>query len=98
MTNIYIDKIKEVKCIFDNGEIIILIKDDNNEVINVGNLENGNNLKIKSVIEKGELTPSQIFSKVKKSGYDYIKNKNYIGCQNKNKQNEIFKFQNVIII
>ena len=96
MTNIYIDKIREVKSIFDKGEIIILIKDGKNEVINVGNLENRNDLKIKSVIEKGALTPSEIFSKVKISGYDYIKNKNYIQSQKQNlKENEIFEFQNV---
>ena len=74
MINIYIDKLKEVKCIFDSGEIIILIKDKNNEVINVGNLENRNDLKIKVVIEKSTPTPSEIFSKVKLSGFNYIKN------------------------
>ena len=94
MANIYIDKIKAVKCIFDGGEIIMLIKDGRDEVINIGHLENGIDLKIKSSLEKGALTPSQIFSKVKKFGYDYIKD--YMGNRKQNiKQNEIFKAQNM---
>ena len=74
MIKIYIEKVKAVKCIFDKGEIIMLIKDGNDEVINIGNLGKGNVLKIKSTIEKGYLAPSIIFSKVKKMGYKYIKN------------------------
>ena len=68
MIKIYLDKIKPVKCIFDNGEIIILLKDGNNEVIYVGNLEKGNDLKVKKVIEKGTKIPSEIASKVKALG------------------------------
>ena len=69
-----IDKIKWVKCIFDKGEIIILIKDGIDEVINVGNLEGRNSLKIKYIIQKESknLELSDIFSEFKYSGYDLI--------------------------
>ena len=71
----HIDKIKKVSCLFDKGEIIILIKDGNDEVINVGNLEEGIDLKIKYIIQKesSSLKLSDIFSQVKTSGYDFIK-------------------------
>ena len=103
MIKIYIDKVKSLKCIFDKGEIIVLIKDDKDEVINIGNLEKGNDLKIKSVIEKWVLTysPSEIFSQAKMSGYDYIKKimeslnsqnfgkNNYISMPKSNQDNNI---------
>ena len=73
----YIEKIKKVECIFDKGEIIILVKDGQDEAINIGNIDSNNELKIKKVIEyDSKNTPSDIFSKVKTSGYNYISNNN----------------------
>ena len=85
---LYIGKIKSVKCIFDKGEIIILIKDGNDESINIGNLETENSLKIKYIIKKENTTPklSDIFSEFKKSGYNYIKK--YITSSDIRQQNK----------
>ena len=92
---LYIDKIKSVKCIFDKGEIIILIKDGNDESINIGNLEKENNLKIKYVIEKepGSSKLSDIFSNFKQSGIDLIK-KNIPSGSQTNKESILISFSN----
>ena len=90
----YIDKIKNVKCIFDKGEIIILIKDDTDEVINVGNLDGENNLIIKYVIQK-ESKLSEIFAQVKTSGYEYIKkNISSSSISQQNKEPKIISLSN----
>ena len=89
----WVDKIKGVKSIFDKGEIIILIKDGIDEVINVGNLEGRNSLKIKYIIQKESknLELSDIFSEFKYSGYDLInKYLPYGHISYKNKEAKIY--------
>ena len=61
--------IKEA-CIYDEGEIIILIKEGTDKVINVGNLDKGNYLKIKQIIKEDGF--SDIFKDIISSGYNYI--------------------------
>jgi len=68
----YIDQIKHIKCIFDKGQIIILIKDEMNEIINIGNLDKENDvLIVEKVLKEGNL--QDIFSRIKYNGYDYFK-------------------------
>ena len=92
---LYIDKIKSVKCIFDKGEIIILIKDGNDESLNIGNLDTENNLKVKYVIQKepGTSKLSDIFSNFKQSGIDLIKNNIPSGSQT-NKESILISLSN----
>ena len=71
----YIDKVKQVRCIFDKGKIIILLKDNESEAINIGKIETNNEFVIDKVIESDSKNkPSEIFSKVKIHGYEYVKN------------------------
>ena len=73
-----IDKVKNQKCIYDKGNIIILIKEGQDEVINVGNFEkSNNNFLIKYVIQKTKNNTklSEIFGMFKNFGIDYISNK-----------------------
>ena len=58
------------KCIFDEGEIIILIKEGSDEVINIGNLDKGNYLKIKQIIKVDAFSVD--FKSIISSGYSYI--------------------------
>ena len=60
----------KLKCIFDNKEIIILIE-DGDEVINIGNLNDNNILTVNYVIQpdKSSYQLSYIFEKFKSSGY-----------------------------
>ena len=66
-----VDIIQSVKCIFDNGNIIILIKDGTDKVINIGNLDNDkDDLIIKFVIKEEAFL--DIFADFKKDGFDHI--------------------------
>ena len=65
-----LDMAQKEKCIFDEGVIIILIKDGIDEVINVGNLDKGNYLKIKQIIKVDGFSVD--FKSIISSGYSYI--------------------------
>ena len=79
---------KEVKSINNSGDIIIFIKDGSDEVINIANLDKGNDLKIKYIIKVSKF--SNIFNNINSSGFSYINEK--VSTDN------IFEIQNGKII
>ena len=79
---------KEVKSINNSGDIIIFIKDGSDEVINIANLDKGNDLKIKYIIKVSKF--SNIFNNINPSGFSYINEK--VSTDN------IFEIQNGKII
>jgi len=61
--------IKLVKCIFDKGKIILLL---NKSIINLGKLNENNELNIDYIIKLNNNSLDTIFTNIKKNGYYFI--------------------------